>query len=94
MSQVVSLELRDEVYTALRQQAESVGISISELILIALERQSGLLTPHKTEAEKKTARSRFEHHFGTLNLEQPTDLDNESIDADLVREYASTHEEG
>ena len=94
MSQVVSLELRDEVYTALRQQAESVGISISELILIALERQSGLTYQHKTEAEKKTARARFERHFGTLNLEHPTDLDNESIDADLVREYASTHEEG
>lgn len=96
MSQVVSLELRDEVYTALRQQAESVGISLSELILIALERQSGLTLTyqHKTEAEKKTARARFERHFGTLNLEHPTDLDNENIDADLMREYASTHEEG
>ncbi|HEY9603747.1 MAG TPA: hypothetical protein V6C85_19180 [Allocoleopsis sp.] len=94
MSQVVSLELRDEVYTALRQQAESVGISISELILITLERQSGLTHRHKTEAEKEAARARFESHFGTLNLEHLTDLDNESIDADLVREYASTHEEG
>lgn len=47
MSQVVSLELRDEVYTALRQQAESIGISISELILIALERQSGLTSSKK-----------------------------------------------
>jgi hypothetical protein len=46
------------------------------------------------EAEKETARARFESHLGTLNLEHPTNLDNESIDADLVREYASTHEEG
>ncbi|HAG83911.1 MAG TPA: hypothetical protein DCL61_22870 [Cyanobacteria bacterium UBA12227] len=92
MSQVVSLELRDQVYTALRQQAESVGISLSELILLTLERQSGELRQHKTEAEKETARARFERHFGTLNLEHPIDLDNESIDADLVREYASTHE--
>lgn len=94
MSQVVSLELRDEVYAALRQQAESLGISISELIVIALERQSGLSYQDKTEAEKETAGARFERHFGTLNLEHPTELDNESIDADLVREYASTHEEG
>lgn len=94
MSQVVNLEIRDEVYTALRQQAESFGISISELILLALERQSGELLQHKTEAEKETARARFERHFGTLNLEHPTDLDNKSIDADLMREYASTHEEG
>jgi len=94
MSQVVNIEIRDEVYTALSQQAESVGISLSELILLALERQSGELRQHKTEAEKETARTRFERHFGTLNLGSETNVDNESIDADLVREYASTHEEG
>ena len=71
MSQVVSLELRDEVYTALRQQAESFGISLSELILIALERQSSLLTPHKTEAEKKTARARVERILGHLSSNIP-----------------------
>ncbi len=94
MSQLVNLELRDEVYTALRQQAESVGISLSELILLALERQSSLTYQHKTEAEKEAARAKFEGHFGTLEFEHPSTLDNESIDADLVREYASTHEEG
>lgn len=31
--------------------------------------------------------------FGSVDLGQPTGADNESIDADLAREYASTHEE-
>lgn len=88
MSQVVSLELRDEVYAALRQQAESLGISISELIAIALERQSGLRDRHKTEAEKEAARQRFCHHAGAIDLGYPTGADNASIDADLIRAYS------
>jgi len=31
--------------------------------------------------------------FGSVDLGHPTGADNESIDADLAREYASTHEE-
>ena len=31
--------------------------------------------------------------FGSVDLGYPTGADNESIDADLAREYASTHEE-
>ena len=44
------------------------------------------------DPEKEIARLRFEHHFGALNLEQATDIDNESIDADLAREYTSPHQ--
>lgn len=33
MSQVLTLELSDEVYVALQQQAEVLGISIAELIV-------------------------------------------------------------
>ena len=31
--------------------------------------------------------------FGSVDLGHPTGADNERIDADLAREYASTHEE-
>jgi len=31
--------------------------------------------------------------FGSVSLGQPTGSDNESIDADLAREYGSTHED-
>ncbi len=95
MTQILTLELNDQIFTAIQRQAEAIGVSPEWLAATLLEQQFGqvlkLLLP---EAEKETARARFESHFGTLNLEHPTDLHNESIDADLVREYASTHEEG
>lgn len=47
----------------------------------------------RTEAAKQQARERFEHHFGTLNLEDATGADNEQIDADLAQAYLAAHEE-
>lgn len=42
-------------------------------------------------AEKDEARRRFESHFGEIDLGHPAGADNEDIDADLAREYASDH---
>lgn len=39
MSKVLTLELSDEIYTNLQQQAELIGISIPELITSSLEQQ-------------------------------------------------------
>ena len=86
VNQVVTLELRDELYVALNQQAESVGISLAEWIAVALEQQSILLIL-KTDAEKEVARQRFRRHAGSIDLGYPTGADNVSIDADLVRAY-------
>ena len=95
MTYILTLELNAQIFTAIQRQAEAIGIPPERLVATLLEHRFGqvlkLLLP---EAEQETARARFERHFGTLNLEHPTDLDNESIDADLVREYASTHEQG
>jgi len=87
VNQVVTLEIRDELYTALKQQAESVGISLTEWIAVALEQQSSLLSQPKTDAEKEVARQRFRRHAGSIDLGNPTGTDNVSIDADLVRAY-------
>lgn len=87
MNQVVTLELRDELYVALNQQAESVGISLAEWIAVALEQQSILLIQLKTDAEKEVARQRFRRHAGSIDLGYPTGADNVSIDADLVQAY-------
>lgn len=93
MSRTLTLELSDQLFTAIMQQAETVGMAPEQLAASFLEQQFGqiykLLLP---EVEKHAARTRFEHHFGMLTLEHPMDLSNESIDADLAREYASTHE--
>ena len=94
MSQVLTLELSDDVYAALQRQAELIGIDLSELAIISLEQQYRLTKAkdQRTEAEKEAARQRFRAHAGSISG-YPTGADNESIDADLGREYADTHEE-
>ena len=92
--------MSDGVYATLRCQAEVTGTSPADLAAASLERHfrtSGGLRDDgslQTEAQKQTARERFERHFGAINLGYPTGADNESIDADLAKEYADTHEEG
>jgi hypothetical protein len=78
MSQVVTLELSDEVCTALKQKAESAGISLLELIKVTLDQQSGLSSQQKNEAENEAARQRFRHHAGAIDLGHPTGADNTS----------------
>ncbi|MBW4693080.1 MAG: hypothetical protein KME27_15105 [Lyngbya sp. HA4199-MV5] len=94
MSQVLTLELSEQVFAAIQLQAQTIGISPAQLAATLLERQfSQAFKLLLDEAERNAARARFERHFGTLELDSSMGLDNESIDADLVREYASTHEE-
>ncbi|MEH2317904.1 hypothetical protein [Nostoc sp.] len=92
MSQVLILELSDEVYAALQQQAEVAGVSLAELVATSIEQQYGSLRREKsqTETEKEAARQRFQNHAGSINLGYATGADNESIDTDLVRAYNNT----
>jgi hypothetical protein len=93
MNQSLTLELSEQVFVAIQQQAQLTGISPSQLAATLLERQfPGTLKPLLDDVEQEMERSRFERHFGALGLGNPMDLDNESVDADLAREYASTHE--
>ena len=95
MSQVLSLELSDEVYAALQQQAEVAGVSLAELVATSIEQQyrSPRREKSQAETEKEAARQRFRSHAGTINLGYATGADNESIDADLVRAYSDIFEE-
>jgi len=94
MSQNLTLELSEQVYVAIQQQAQVVGVSPSQLVAALVEKQfTQALNLLQHNAEKDLARQRFERHFGTLALDHSTHLDNESIDDDLAREYASTHED-
>lgn len=94
MSQTLTLELSDPVFTAIQQQAENMGIPPELLAAELLEQKFfqnvGLLLG---DTEKEVARSNFERHFGTLELDSSVDVDSESIDADLALEYANLHEE-
>lgn len=92
VSQVFSLELSDEVYAALQQQAEIAGVSLAELVAISIEQQYVSLKCEKsqTDTEKEAVRQRFRSHAGSINLGYATGADNESIDADLVTVYSNT----
>ena len=83
MSQVLTLELSDEVYAALKQQVEIADISLAEWVVTSLERQCGLSSKKlQTEAEKEAARQRFRRHAGTkaIALQRPIVQLNEADD--------------
>jgi hypothetical protein len=93
MSQNLTLELSEQVFAAIQRQAQAIGISPAQLAAILLERQFPQAFKLLLDAsEQNVAQAKFERHFGTLEVGGSTGLDNESIDADLAREYASTHE--
>lgn len=99
MSQTLTLELSDETYSLIRRQAETAGATPAVWAATALERQysrrPGLARAFdpRTEEELRVARERFEQLLGKGLFGPRTDVSNESIDADLAREYASMHED-
>lgn len=93
MNPTLTLELSEKVFAAIQLQAQTAGISPAQLAASLLEQQfTQSVKLRLDEAEKNAARSKFERHFGTLETDGCMSLDNESIDADLAREYASAHE--
>lgn len=94
MTQTLTLELNDQFFAAIHQQAQSIGIPPENLAIKLLEQNFvNMFRLLPTDAEKKRRVSKFERHFGAIDLDVATNLDNESIDADLAKEYASNHEE-
>lgn len=93
MSHILSIELSEDAYRAIQRQAELTGSSAADLAAASLEQHFRQESPARSEAEKEAARTRFERHFGEVDLGSPTGADNESIDADLAKEYAGRGEE-
>lgn len=93
MSQILTLEISEHTFSAIQQQAVALGIEPEHLAVTLIEQQFSQVFKLPVDAsEAEAARLRFEHHFGTLRIEDAIAIDNESIDADLAREYASNHE--
>lgn len=94
MSQILTLELDDEVFAAIQRHAEAVGTTPAAWVADSLERKYGRSSHiSRQKADEQRGRERFENHFGEVDLGRATGADNESIDADLAKEYASSHEE-
>ena len=73
--------------------AAKYGKSTEQIALEYLAQHAPKPRPKLSEEELREARQRLLRHAGAASLGYPTGADNESIDADLAREYGSTHEE-
>ena len=86
------MEISEQVFTAMQLQAAKAGVAPELLAATLIEEQfASIASSSVDEVTAETARLKFERHFGTLPEGEIT-VDNESIDADLAREYASNHE--
>lgn len=87
MSKQLVLELPENVYEQLQKVASIAGQSIEDWA------KKRLRIGQLSESEKEAKRGKVRHHFGVVDLGYPTVAGNEKIDADLVREYADTHDD-
>jgi hypothetical protein len=87
MTRLLRLELPEEVYQPLAEEAERTGQSLEQWVVARL--RSYVPTPE----ERQAAFERLMRHAGAADLGHATGANNDAIDADLAREYGSTHEE-
>ena len=87
MSKTIVLEIPDEVYSSVRQQAERSGSTAEKLAL------ETLLENFRTDGDKSTdtanvaALSKLMKFAGAADSGNLQSADNEVIDADLARSY-------
>lgn len=93
MGKTLTFELPDEVYEVLQAEAARTGASFQRLALRWLTHYSLPEPRPVSEAERALAWAAIERHAGSVSSGDPNSADNERIDADLAREYGSTHEE-
>jgi hypothetical protein len=81
-----------EILAILQRLAPQLGKTRDELAAVWLGRYGLHAAPPLREEERQAAWEQLQQHCGAVSLGHPTGADNESIDADLAREYSSTHE--
>jgi len=89
----LTFQVSDEVYQACQQIAAKYGQTEEGVLLEWLAKRTSEQRTKLTEEESRVAWERLQQHMGAENLGYATGANNESIDADLAREYGSTHEE-
>lgn len=93
MTRTLTFEIPEELYRTFEQMAAKYGKSTEQVALEYLAQHAPKPRPKLSEEELREARQKFSRHVGAASFGHPTGADNESIDADLAREYGSTHEE-
>jgi hypothetical protein len=87
MAHELTLELPDEVFQPLARAAARAGQSLEQWATAQLQASAAA-------ADRRAADlARLLQHAGAVDLGKPTGANNEAIDADLAREYGSSHED-
>jgi len=89
----LTFQVSDEVYEACQQIAVRYERTEEEVVLEWLAKRAKKRHPKLTEDESRAAWERLLQHAGAVSSSNPRSADNDRIDADLAREYGSTHEE-
>ena len=94
MSQSLTLQLKESTFSTIQQQAENQGISPELLSVNLLEQQiEKTIKENLDNTQQKLAQQKFSSHFGKLNLDSITPVDNDSIDTDLAKGYMANGED-
>ena len=94
MSKTLTFEIPEELYEAFDYIARRDGKTTEQVALEYLARRASERRPPLSDEERQAARQRLLRYAGAVNSGDSDSSDNERIDADLAREYASTHEDG
>ena len=89
----LTFEVSDALYETFQQMAAKYGRTLEEVALEWLAKHAPQSRPQLAVEEHQGAWERLLRHADAAHLGHPTGADNEQIDADLAREYGSTHEE-
>jgi hypothetical protein len=92
VSRTLTIELPDELYQAFEQAAASSGRTAEAVALEWLARHPVAPTPPRAGGSGYPAEGRLRRYAGIVHSGDPHSSDNDRIDADLAREYGSTHE--
>ena len=93
MSKFITFRVPNELYEVFERTAVRTGRSIETVAIGFMAKHAPKPRPKLSEEELREAREEFRLRIGAVSLGYPTGTDNESIDADLAREYGNTYEE-
>jgi hypothetical protein len=82
-----------DIDALLRQVAAQTGRSFEEVKAEWKAAVAPKPRPPLSEEERRAARERLRRRAGAVSSGDPHSADNDRIDADLAREYGSTHED-
>jgi hypothetical protein len=89
----LTLEIPDEVYAVCEREAAQTGRTVEQCVMEFLLKHAPRPAPALTDEQRRQAQERLERYLGAGRSGDPRSADNERLDADLVREYLSSHEE-